>query len=233
MSRNYDNLISNELHSLLDFSILELRKLPDAYAKMKSMVFSQDLLPVDIFCLPSTQRPDSVERELAWLPPRPQHAFLTKDSFAKYWYMQPEDHFVAYGLNGYVIKLPDYSLQTFCLAPTDSKTIIHPRISLSTSTNLLKHRRRDLYIYLATVAGHPLLRDTKQFGACFFIEESRKNALVVRYACSLEFNTCWRCWQQHQTNHIDDIVPAQSVPSKISIRIICGWLHSTPNKTST
>jgi hypothetical protein len=125
------------------------------------------------------------------------------------------------GASGCVVKIPDI--------PFEPGILVHPEVSLSFPLGFdsMAPGPKELYLYFATVAGHPLLRDMKHFGACFLIHKrrrnilKRRNVLEVRYIGSLEFSLCWKMHSQ------DDLLSASPICADVSIVIDAGELPST------
>lgn len=192
------------------------------------MILAQERLPMDIFCLPTEQTSGNeiVERCSGWIPLKPRDHRLQRTSYdrsvrrALTGFTDTPSYFLdaAYGPPGYFVHATNTEKSTFCvLVHRNAKILAHAEVTLPCPLDSLIDCPTDLYIYLATVAGHPMLRDTKHSGACFIITKRRKNALVLEYLCSLTFKQCWL--PHPQQNPVYPFFMAQQVDAGMTVEI--------------
>ncbi len=188
------------------------------------MILYQDRLPLDIFCLPLKRNVCGrlEEHSIGWIPLRPRDSKLPKTGFIRS--IRPYGTEFQFETNigppGYLIRLPNIAKRTFCVVPTGSGTTVHAEVNLPHNLSSLIEAPAELYMYFATVSGHPLLRDTKHYGACFILSGRKKHELRVKFLCSLRFN---QCWQKHtNANTAFPVFRASLVRADVLVRFSTG-----------
>lgn len=172
---------------------------------MKSILFSQERLPMELLCLPRDEPVQSSTLDAnrvspQWVMGRPTGTKLSKNSFSKSLQLNKDNinEFIVSQGDGppwYFINPSTTSLKSFCLGPCQSHPL-HPRIDLE-KTYEVPNDSLGLCIFLATSSGHPLLLDTKHYGACFVVEKcyGKDGAFDLRHLCSLKYQ---QCWERHE-----------------------------------
>ena len=212
--------------SLLDFGVSEVRRLPNQREKMRSMILCQDRLPLDMFCLPIDATPTNemimIERPSNWIPVRPRNMKLPRTGFTRSIRQYGQNSYLSQGTGppGYIISAMSLAKRTFCVLPQGSEATGHAEVTLPSLPHCSTEHSVKLYLFFATVSGHPLLRDTKHYGSCFMVQKTKEDALTIRYVCSLTFNQCWQTHTESDTDH--PVFPAQQVREDVSVKIDLG-----------
>ena len=188
------------------------------------MILYQDRLPLDIFCLPFEPniRDGLEEHSISWIPLRPRSFKLPKTSFIRSIQRVGTQFYFDQNIGppGYLVGVPNLPKRTFCVVPTGAGTTAHAEVNLPHNLSSLIEVPAMLYMFFATVSGHPLLRDTNHYGACFVVLGGGKDEIQVKFLCSLRFN---QCWQKHtNANTAFPVFPAKLVRADIRVRLYPG-----------
>lgn len=183
---------------------------------------------MDIFCLP-TERPaanEIVEICSGWIPLQPRDYKLQRTSYDRSvrrsltGFLDLPVYFLdtANGPPGYIVHVTNTEESSFCvLVRRNATTVAHAEVTLPYRLDALIDHPANLYLYFATVAGHPLLRDTKHWGSCFVVQKWQKNKLVLKYLCNLTFKQCWRQHLENELRH--PFFMAQQVGTGIEVEM--------------
>ena len=197
------------------------------------MLLYQDRLPPDIFCLPfkPNVRGGLEEHYTSWIPHRPKNLKLPKTSFIRSFRRFGTQSYFDQNIGppGYLIHVPSLAKRSFCVVPTGAGTTAHAEVNILQNLSSLIEVPAELYMCFATLSGHPLLRDTKHYGACFVVFGRKKNELRVKLLCSLRFN---QYWQKHtKANTAFPLFCASLVSADVSVmRFLHNKQFATPEE---